>query len=295
MKSTPVTITRLVTCYRQWHLLARWLDHDALHQDGVDWMIVNDSPETPIPAEIQAIADRRGITMLTPRVNLGRCNARNWGVRQARSEWIDLVDGDDIPLRLDPAMLSGVDTDLVNCPIVTYELGAESETPIANPPEKGVTDRHPFGPTHINAMMYPSYMPADPRPVAMIYRRQPYLEIGGYDARYDDGWNDTEFLARAYLHGLTMHHAPTCKQAYLYQAPDAPRRIYSLSIYKLFAMLETYGDPQYREEFRKLRKKHYRSIFWQTIALGYREGFLTRKMRFSLALQLLGLRPLDCS
>ena len=105
--TSPAKVGRVVTSFGQWRLIERWLKDERLLQPYVKWIFVNDKPDDPIPDDMKSRVELFG-HIVEPIVNLGRCSARNLGVQALDTEWIDIIDGDDIHVQVQYGCLQDV-------------------------------------------------------------------------------------------------------------------------------------------------------------------------------------------
>ena len=96
MTSTSPKVSIIVNCYNQGHCIKRSVD-SVLKQTftNLECVIVDDgsTDDTALIAEKLMAVDPR--VRYCPKENCGLPAARNYGVQQARGEWIQLLDGDD--------------------------------------------------------------------------------------------------------------------------------------------------------------------------------------------------------
>jgi glycosyltransferase involved in cell wall biosynthesis len=175
MKPQPI-LSRCVTVYRQWPYIRRWMLHAGLYPDTVEWLVINDAPDDPCPEDIRLEFVKWGVTLIQPKANLGRAGARNACASVARARWVEFVDGDDIPLPLNLDRLQAAEDDRLQVyPNELYELAD------GIPVRCGVPDPSEFG--------FPGVLRRLPsincRPSCLIYPRAVFLELGGFDGRFD--------------------------------------------------------------------------------------------------------------
>jgi GT2 family glycosyltransferase len=196
-------LARIVTCHRQWHFLEQWLGDDRLFGPDIEWVIVNDAPEAPPSVATEALLQRRGVQVVRPACNLGRSGARNLGVANASAAWVELIDGDDVPLPLDPEQLANLPADIVSHPV--WEI-----------PENSLTlPEPPVAPT-LRGMwggILPRLQPFDVRPASLLWRRAFLLKLGGFDGRFESA-EDLQLALKADRQGARVARHPTPKQAY---------------------------------------------------------------------------------
>lgn len=204
-------ITRIVTVHRQWEHVARWIGDDALFEPRVAWILVNDDPlSLPAPGLADQIASR-GIRRIDLPRNCGRSAARNEGARLAATPWIEHVDGDDHPLPFPLADLAtGPDVSLLFFPV--RERSDESSPP----------DTAPISPGGYWDFLCPACSPFDQRPASTAWRREAFLSLLGYDARWEPS-EDLHLCWQATRLGLRAGHPHTPKQCYLAHAATSFR------------------------------------------------------------------------
>lgn len=196
-------LARIVTCHRQWHFIEQWLPDDRLFRPEIEWVVVNDDPGTPPSPETETLLRRRGIPLVSPACNLGRSGARNLGAEHATALWVELIDGDDVPLPLDPRMLSGLTADVITHPV--WEV-PESCGRLPEPPAQ-LSLRAMWGD------LLPGLHPIDVRPASLIWRRSFLLGLGGFDGRFESA-EDLQLMLKAERQGARVVRQPVPKQAY---------------------------------------------------------------------------------
>jgi glycosyltransferase involved in cell wall biosynthesis len=200
----PPVVSRIMTCYRQWSYLAQWIGDDSLYAPGTEWIIVNDAPADPPPPELTAIMAQRGIRLLTPSTNLGRSRARNLGARESSGHWLDFIDGDDHPLPLDTASLANVTAGLIEHPVRMAQKGEHSF-------DQGRTA--PIIRMSIWRSLLPRYQPINVTPAAVLWQREIFNRLDGFDARFD-GAEDFHLVFRAMITGVELARHDSPKQCY---------------------------------------------------------------------------------
>jgi glycosyltransferase involved in cell wall biosynthesis len=199
-------LARIVTCHRQWQFLEQWLKDDRLFGPEIEWVVVNDAPESSPSPETEALLRRRGIQLVSPACNLGRSGARNLGAEHATALWVELIDGDDVPLPLDPNTLSGLSADVVTHPV--WEI-PENCRVLPEPPAQ-------LGMRAMWGELLPGLHPIDVRPASLIWKRSFLLGLGGFDGRFE-GAEDLQLAFKAHRQGARMvRHLPP-KQAYRFR------------------------------------------------------------------------------
>lgn len=276
-------LSRIVTCYKQWQLLQHWLSQDALFQAGVEWIIINDSPLDPPPPNLQDLCHKRGILVITPRFNIGRSNARNAGAEAATGEWLDFIDGDDFPYVLPLEALDGLQSTIAACPVVGFS--DPSALLCDSPP----TVELPWSSeAWMQNELFFSYMPIDYRPCGMLFHRDAFKKIGGFDARFDDAWQDANIVWKAYQYELPLERLSCVKQGYMLGEYDGkPARVTGVSVYNLFRLYEAYGEAKHRNKFQHCQHDSLRIALWQILTILNNEGELGWRYRLKLIAKLL--------
>lgn len=249
-------ISRVVTLYNQWSYLD-WLADDRLFTPDVEFILVDDCSASPASPDMLARLDARGATLLRLPRNRGRCIARNSGAERARGEFVEFIDGDDrpLPVRADPAWAGA---DVV---FFTFEVHGIAQDAHAS------WVRHPLlkEPQAPNGFL-------DPRPAAVLWRREAFLAEQGFDARFEMA-EDLELVLRA-LHRPRAYCA-TPKQSY----NEQPRTDYTeianaatrLALYRRLDAKDPRVAALIEAEVRKL---HLQST-WRLLRSG-RRGYLFR-------------------
>ena len=199
--TTAVKVGRVVTSYGQWRLIDRWLKDEKLIQPHVKWIFVNDKPEDPVPEEMKSRIEKFG-NIIEPIINLGRCSARNLGVQALDTEWVDIIDGDDLPLPLD----LNFDTGAGNCGFIYFGVAHHTYNMIQT--NGGCEDKLAF--SHLSQLLLKLIGNYDARPVAVLWRRAAFNALGGFDGR-SEYVEDLNLVLRAIIAKYTYHHTTSFK------------------------------------------------------------------------------------
>lgn len=204
-------VGRVVTSFGQWRLIDRWLTDDRLLQPHVKWIFVNDKPDDPIPEDMRTRIDKFG-QVIQPVINLGRCSARNLGVQALDTEWIDIIDGDDIPLPLE----QDFDADAGSCGFIYFGVVNHTYNQIQR--DEDCEDKSAF--SNLSQLLLKLIGNFDARPIAVLWRRSVFNALGGFDGR-SEYVEDLNLVLRALLAGYTYHRTSLCKGSH--QRDDIPR------------------------------------------------------------------------
>ena len=208
----PVALTRIVTCFRQWNMIRHWLRNTELFAARTEWIVVNDCPaDTPRP-ELAAELSQRQVRVLAPECNLGRSAARNWGARHAHGEWIEHIDGDDLPLPVEVSELPPPESaDVLQFParstrVPLTEIGHWTDFQAA------------VAPTENWSPLLEALRPFDVRLTATMWRLAFFSGLGGYDGRFE-GFEDVHLAFKASRCGARVLRLERPKQVYC-QRPE---------------------------------------------------------------------------
>jgi len=208
-------LSRIVAVCNQWDLVRKWVFEEFFIQEGVEWIFVNDDP---VAAPDQSLLDRIeafGGAYLGNERNLGSSASRNRAVTRASGEFLDFVDGDDVPCVLDLEEVGGFrqrGVDFAFYP--TYEVNEVNDEVIAMARDQRVPE------AALNRLNGLHYLPltgysgeTDFRPCCVLWYRDFFESIGGFDCRYE-GPNDNEIMVRAFCAGGRAGHSRRSKQIY---------------------------------------------------------------------------------
>ena len=189
--------SRIVTLYNQWHHLT-WLSDDFLFTPDAEFIFVDDHSSEPAPADVARRIEARGIKLVRQARNSGRCLARNAGAQIALGEYLDFIDGDDLPLPLRPdAAWMQAAADVVFFPFRVHGQGKSMQSSFV---------RHPL----LIAPDAPEGF-LDPRPAAVLWRQPFFLDAGGFAAQWELA-EDLELVLRTL--GRHRAFATQPKQSY---------------------------------------------------------------------------------
>lgn len=202
-------ISRVVTCFEQWNYVRKWCLNDDLFLEGVEWIFINDAPHDPFPRDIKLILKKKNARIFSHKFNQGRCIARNWGAQLANGLWVEHIDGDDLPLKIDLSHLNNHN----DKEILAFKTGYHENSHFDNL----INERNNI-PIIENQNAYfdfllPNYVPIDPRPVGTLWNREAFLSIGGYDGRYES-IEDLHLVWKAHKAKLRIAHIDICKQSH---------------------------------------------------------------------------------
>lgn len=203
--STRKKVTRVCTSYKQWNYIRCWIYEDDLFNDFTDWILLNDCPTDPMPEDLKEVAVAKGIRIHEFKFNVGRSQARNFGLELANTEWIEILDGDDYPYPIKEEVL-GVDPkiDFLSFEVDHHEIQTTGNWlhKISNPEE------------NFYVFLFPEYTPVDARPAALLWRTERLAQLKGFDGRYEPT-EDVHLLWKAKLLGYQTLFMPQVKQSYL--------------------------------------------------------------------------------
>jgi len=268
------SISRIVTVYRQWSLVERWLNKDSLFPANTEWIFVNDCAEDPPGENVQQSLHKRGVTLLTPQRNLGLAGARNLGWSRSTGDWLDFVDGDDLPMPLNIDDLD-LDADLIFFPTAAHFDDTQFNEHLRCEDRMSAQ----FFPVESDVFVYPPEMARDVKMAAILWRRTAIVLLEGLDGRYDMV-EDNDIVWRAGAVGLRAKEVAFCKQSYCF-IPNADR----LQLYRIFNKWRVYRrifqecDTAHRARVAQRNNELMRSIFWSVVE-HLKEGTANRTFLF---------------
>jgi hypothetical protein len=173
-----ISISRCVTIYGQWDYVPLWLDNLPLFSPDIEWILVNDHPGDLCPQPLRSTLEARGVLLVENEFNLGRSGARNRALALARGEWVEFVDGDDIPLPLElpaPALLATAG--LLQFSNAFYRLDGALMIRLGEDAEVDNVWQRLGLLTHLP--------PVNCRPACLVFRTELIRRVGGFDGRFD--------------------------------------------------------------------------------------------------------------
>jgi len=263
-----VQFSRIVTLFDQWHFLT-WLQDDSLFRNDTEFILVDDASSQPMPAGLAELIHARGIKLITLPRNAGRCIARNTGAQVAQGTYLDFIDGDDLPLTLsvDPGWATS-SPDIVSFPFLVHGQGKSMRASFVRHPLLAIAGA-PEG-----------YI--DPRPAAVLWRRQYFIDVGGFDPRYELA-EDLELLLRTRKARHAFARQP--KQSYNEQprttAAEIACSVQRLRIYQKLHPKQTAPESLMASEVRLvhlqatwylLQRGHQRHLFRAALSLLWNLG-----------------------
>ncbi|MFA6961808.1 MAG: glycosyltransferase [Opitutaceae bacterium] len=200
-------LTRIVVVFDQWDYVRRWIGDSSLFTDRrIAWMVVNDAPHAPCPDDLRAIFATRSIRLVENAFNLGRSETRNSAARLADSPWIEFIDGDDLPLSIDlDALPDHKGNQLLHFAHRTYRL-------VGNRVEIS-TELEPPHPLYWEIVLIRHLPPLTCRPACLIFPREHFLAIGGFDGRFDT-CEDLHLIWKLDQTGISVAMVNVPKQLY---------------------------------------------------------------------------------
>jgi glycosyltransferase involved in cell wall biosynthesis len=241
-----IKVGRIVTTYGHWGQIDRWLSDLTLLQPHVRWVFVNDKPEDPLPEKMKARVSRFG-TVIEPKVNLGRCCARNLGVQSLDTEWVDIIDGDDYPYPID----ENFDSIATGCGFIYFDVNHHK---FSGTEMTAVLDEQ-WQPPHLNRILYELVGNYDPRPISVMWRRSVFNSLGGFDGR-TDYVEDFNLVMRAILSGYKYTKTLQRKGSYQVATPnrlsppiEAVANLHNWELARKLATAEILGDVEAQIDF----------------------------------------------
>jgi glycosyltransferase involved in cell wall biosynthesis len=252
--ATKNSITRIVTTYGHWHYIRRWIFDEKLIQPHMAWIFLNDKPDDPAPEDIKRRIAQIGL-LIENKANMGRCCARNLGIWLAKSEWIDVVDGDDFPLpvREDFCEQKG-SFDLIFFDVVHHR---ENNGEIISEADEG------WQPPLLNQLLQDLTGNVDPRPASTLWRRKTILELGGFDGRADYV-EDFNLAVRAKIAKVKTTNTHLVKASY--QRGTANRSAASIipvSCLTTYELARKVVSEPYVEALEEQIKFYRQALLWQ--------------------------------
>lgn len=252
-------LTRVVTSYGQWGYIRRWIFDDRLLQSHVTWIFVNDKPDDIAPPDIRQRISSMGL-LIEPKANMGRCCARNLGVFNSTSEWIDIVDGDDIPFSVEDQFDRGHEfAGLIYFNVVHHRVDEDGRIV-----KEQTVDWQPDPLCLLFKEVVGNW---DVRPAATLWRRKVICDLGGYDRQFDY-FEDFNLAIRAKIAGVKHSSTSAIKVSYRRDTPGRPNSpscaLAGLKNWELARSLAPEGS-------REAVEKQIRFYRWALLWAGMRE------------------------
>ncbi len=196
-------------------------------EDGIDrqLVVVDDGSTDTTPSLLAKYGDR--IFVIRNETALGFAGACNAGVTAAAGEFVVLLNNDTVPTS---GWLSALVNHAVQHPAAAV-VGAKLLFPNDTIQHAGVAIGLDSRPHHIYAG-FPSDHPATSvsrrfqvvTAACALFRRGPWMDLGGLDVAYQNGWEDVDYCLRAGEAGYEVHY---CAESVVYHFESATRNLVS--------------------------------------------------------------------
>ena len=235
MNGTGVRVSVVIPVFNAGPLLEQALRsvETQTYRDHEVVLVDDGSTDHATLALLEAAAGRPGMRLCrTP--NGGPAAARNLGIEHARGAYIVPLDADDY---LAPAFLAKT----------VAVLDSRPEVGVAYTWVELVGDRSGIWETH--GLVLPELLTTNTLHVTALYRRQLWVDVGGYDSRFADTAEDWDFWLGAAERGWTGHCVPEALACYRRtvqgrefrsRVPGASARFMRLLVQKHRALYETH-------------------------------------------------------
>ncbi|HEU5104454.1 MAG TPA: glycosyltransferase [Solirubrobacterales bacterium] len=193
-------VSVVIPCFRQAHFLPEAIE-SVLAQDHpeIEVIVVDDGS----PDNVEAVAGRYPGVRSLRQENGGLAAARNAGLEQARGRFLLFLDADDrlLPeaiglgleqLRGDPEAMMAAGT---------WKLIGEEGEPIPADPPRQPLEAYP-------ALLESCFIST---PAAVLYRRELFEEIGGFDSTVSASADYDLYLRTAATHPVRLHSRPVAE------------------------------------------------------------------------------------
>lgn len=204
-------VTIVIPCYNQGHFLSDALVSLAQCDPALyDVTIVDDGSTDPATIKLLGQLDKQHFTIIH-QSNKGLSGARNTGIRQAKTEYVLLLDADN---KIRPAFLEkGIAAMEMNPEIaVVYGDGAFFGD------QTGIRKQAPF---NLQKQMLVNYIDA-----CAIVRKAVFDELGYYDESMKDGWEDWEMWLRIGFRGYKFHYLDEVVFDYRIRKESMSKQVY---------------------------------------------------------------------
>lgn len=290
MDTTIPTISLVIPTYNRGHLIAETID-SALAQvrPFLEIIVVDDGSQDDTAA---VLANYAGRVQLLSGPNGGVQLARNRGVKAARGEFIALCDSDDL---LEPSYVGTMQAWLQAHPecnsiysnFTTFdERGVHAEKFSSAP--SGFFDGAQRSGDFLYRLpdLYQRILAFQPLfPSGNVIRRSLYLELGGYDSRFNGiGAEDFEFALRLVEAGETALCTIPCIRIRRHDANDSTdnvRQVHGTIQILEFALAHHQSATRYREAILKSIEERQLDVFNGAFARGAFEmaGAMLKSLR----------------
>jgi len=198
MTNSQPHISIIVPCYKQSHFLEESLS-SVLEQNYGNWecIIVNDGSPDNTEVVVKRWLEKDSRFKYLKKQNGGLSSARNAGISMAKGVFILPLDADDIlhPIYLQEAM--GVfnknkDIAIVGCHSIFFKERTDNVIMIHKP--KG---------NSYKSLLYVNQLVA-----TSLYKKEHWIEVGGYDESMKDGFEDWDFWLSVTKRGYGYHILP---------------------------------------------------------------------------------------
>jgi GT2 family glycosyltransferase len=236
-------VSAVVLAYGQQPLLARAVDALLASRDvDIDVVLVDNGGD---PSTLSPVLDRAGVTLLSPRANLGFAAGSNLGAQAAEGDYVAFVNGDAI---VDPDALARLvaalsDPESEKVAMATASVRLLDRPDVMNSAGNPV---HFLGLSWAGGHDRPASEYAETRPVTSasgattVLRRADFLAVGGFCETLFTYVEDTDLSLRLWQRGRSIVYVPDAVSLHDYEFGRNPGKFYLLERNRLFMVLTVF-------------------------------------------------------
>jgi len=237
------------------------MNNEQIFNDITDWIILNDCPSDPIPEDLKNVINNRKIKFHEFEFNVGRCAARNFGVNISQTKYVEHIDGDDLPLYIDPTFLEERSEDLILFKIPHHQIDESGcIVPVMDKDNNLFCEGNE--PSQFFGSLFTDWGNVAVRPAGTLWKKSAFLSLGGYDERFV-GAEDAHLVWKAYLKKLSCSWADIAKQSYLAEnVYKQEAEYFPQGFLKFWYLVKETCPTSLRDEVQKTIKLAHRQLLW---------------------------------
>ncbi|HKI77601.1 MAG TPA: glycosyltransferase [Ignavibacteriaceae bacterium] len=239
-----------------------------------EFIIVDDGSDDNTERVVKNIADER--IKYYKIEHVGRSKALNYGLTKCNSDWVALMDGDDIahPLRFEIQLNTINENPELDMVSSWYGIFNENNLLYIN--------KTPVDDTSIKKSLMLHSVISNP---GVVFRKEAVMDVEGYDFLHEDYWPEDYSLWLRLIDKAIFYNIPKALIFQRYRTGSVSRKNLQLTQERIYQLQEPYIND-YIEN--KSPKEKYRLLGWREYFYGRKSRVLRywMKLNFQLVLEI---------